>query len=182
MLVINETKGLGWFQVLPVGQKSSMPYQFNMLHVLPQVKIPVERLPIDAFVTAKLSLLRKKERENPGTTGNMKLTGMSRSAREEMEELAIAQGLFMISEFPFDHCFFQLGPEHFMNDPALQMGEVYKRCSEFLRLSTRPDIGLTCMISPQWFFLGILTQPYASAPNGNPVYLDGFDFAGLVSL
>ena len=33
--VIEETKGLGWFQVLPVGQKSSMPLQFNMLHVLP---------------------------------------------------------------------------------------------------------------------------------------------------
>jgi len=30
--------------------------------------------------------------------------------------------------------------------------------------------------------LGILTQPYATAPNGNPVYLDGFDFAGLISL
>ena len=24
--VIEETQGLGWFQVLPVGQKSSMPY------------------------------------------------------------------------------------------------------------------------------------------------------------
>ena len=30
--------------------------------------------------------------------------------------------------------------------------------------------------------MGILTQPYATAPNGNPVYLDGFDFAGLISL
>lgn len=33
--VVLETQGLGWFQVLPVGQKSSMPYQFNMMHVLP---------------------------------------------------------------------------------------------------------------------------------------------------
>jgi len=39
--VIDETQGLGWFQVMPVGQKSSQPYQFNMLHVLPQDKIPV---------------------------------------------------------------------------------------------------------------------------------------------
>ena len=99
-----------------------------------------------------------------------------------MEDLAIQQGLFMISEFQFDHCFYQLGQENLMNDPALQMVEIYKRCSEFLRLGTRPDIGLTCIISPLWFFLGILTQPYASAPNGNPVYLDGFDYAGLVSL
>ena len=69
LTVINETKGMGWFQVLPVGQKSSMPYQFNMLHILPQAKIPVERLPIDAFVNAKLSLLRKQERENGSATG-----------------------------------------------------------------------------------------------------------------
>ena len=88
----------------------------------------------------------------------------------------------MISEFQFDHCFFSLGPEHFMNDPATMMAEVYRRCSDFLRLSTRPDIGVTCIITPKWFFVGILTQPYATAPNGNPVYLDGFDFSGLVSL
>ena len=31
-------------------------------------------------------------------------------------------------------------------------------------------------------FVAILTQPYAIAPNGNPAYLDGFDFAGLISL
>ena len=38
------------------------------------------------------------------------------------------------------------------------------------------------MISPRWFFVGILTQPYYATPNGNPVYLDGFDYAGLFSL
>ena len=48
--VIDETQGLGWFQILPVGQKSSQPYQFNLLHVLGQDKIPVERLPLDAFI------------------------------------------------------------------------------------------------------------------------------------
>ena len=40
----------------------------------------------------------------------------------------------------------------------------------------------TVIMSPKWFFVGLLTQPYATAPNGNPCYLDGFDFAGLVSL
>ena len=61
MSVLDETKGLGWFQVLPVGQKSSQPYQFNMIHVLPQAKIPVETLPLDAFISNKISLERKKE-------------------------------------------------------------------------------------------------------------------------
>ena len=64
--VVEETQGLGWFQVLPVGQKSSMPYQFNMLHVLPNAKIPVTSLPLDAFISSQLSLLRKKERGQGG--------------------------------------------------------------------------------------------------------------------
>ena len=99
-----------------------------------------------------------------------------------MEELAIQQGLFMIPEFTFDHCFYQLSAENLQNDPATQIGEIYRRCSEFLRLNTRPDTGITVITTPRWFFLGILTQPYTTAANGNPVYLDGFDFAGLVSL
>ena len=37
-------------------------------------------------------------------------------------------------------------------------------------------------MTPKWFFLGVLTQPYCVSPQGNPVYLDGFDFVGLVSL
>lgn len=88
----------------------------------------------------------------------------------------------MIPEFSFDHCFYQLTPENLNNDPATQVGEIFTRCAEFLRLSSNPDTGLTCIVSPKWFFVGILTQPYCNAPNGNPCYLDGFDFAGLVSL
>ena len=99
-----------------------------------------------------------------------------------MEELAIQQGLFMIPEFPFDHCLYQLSSENLANDPSTQLSEIFMRCQDFLRLSTRPDSGLTVIMSPKWFFVGLLTQPYATAPNGNPVYLDGFDFAGLVSL
>ena len=62
------------------------------------------------------------------------------------------------------------------------MKEIYTRIGNFLRLNTRPNIGVTVVISPRWFFVAVLTQPYATAPNGNPVYLDGLDFAGLVSL
>ena len=39
-----------------------MPYQFNMLHILPQAKIPVEKLPLDVFISNHMSFLRKKER------------------------------------------------------------------------------------------------------------------------
>jgi len=46
----------------------------------------------------------------------------------------VQTGLFMIPEFQFDHCFFQLSEENLVNDPATQIGEVYKRCADFLRL------------------------------------------------
>ena len=62
------------------------------------------------------------------------------------------------------------------------MSEVFSRCANFLNLSSRPNIGLTVMVTPRWFFVGILTQPYYTTQSGNPVYLDGFDFAGLFSL
>ena len=41
---------------------------------------------------------------------------------------------------------------------------------------------MTVLVTPKWFFVAVLTQPYTRAPTGFPVYLDGFDFAGLLSL
>ena len=53
-----------------------------------------------------------------------------------------------------------------------------------MRLKTTPDIGLTILISPKWFFCTVLTQPYAHGgpDNNTPIYMNGLDFAGLVSL
>ena len=56
------------------------------------------------------------------------------------------------------------------------------RCTAFLNLQNRPDSGLTVILSPRWMCVIPFTQPYCTAPNGNPVYLDGFDFAGLMTL
>ena len=75
-----------------------------------------------------------------------------------------------------------MGAENFNNEPAVQFREIYMRCAMFLRFQSRPNVGVTVIVTPRWFFMAILTQPYAKAPNGNPAYLDGFDFAGLVSL
>lgn len=44
--VLKEIRGLAWFQVLPTGQKCSQPLQFNIIHILPEFKYPVEKLPI----------------------------------------------------------------------------------------------------------------------------------------
>ena len=99
-----------------------------------------------------------------------------------MEEQAAQAGLLMLPQLNFDHCVYQLVGDNFIHDPATQFTEIYTRCSTFLNLQNRPDVGITLIISPRWLFLSILTQPYCTAPNGNPVYLDGFDFTGLISL
>lgn len=69
-----------------------------------------------------------------------------------------------------------------MHDPATQIGEVYARCCTFLNLAGKPNSGITVMVTPRWFYVGLLAQPYYTTTAGNPVYLDGFDFAGLFSL
>ena len=56
------------------------------------------------------------------------------------------------------------------------------KCADFLKFKSRPDVGITVLISPKWMFVCPITQPYAHTSLGNPVYLDGLSFAGLVSL
>ena len=68
--VINEVKGLGWFQILPVGMKSSQPYQFNIMHVIPSNKLPVATLPLDLLIKNAISYNRKTERRGIGTSAN----------------------------------------------------------------------------------------------------------------
>ena len=58
---LNETQGMAWFQVLPVGQKSSQPMQFNVIHVVPKEKMPVVRLPLDLLIANKIAYTRKLE-------------------------------------------------------------------------------------------------------------------------
>ena len=40
-----------------------MPYQFNMLHVLPQDKLPLDVLPIDIFISNQVQLLKRKQED-----------------------------------------------------------------------------------------------------------------------
>ena len=129
--VIDEVQGLGWFQILPVGQKSSQPYQFNMLHVIPESKIPVEKLPLDVFITNRLGYQRKRERE--GTLAGTEGLGKAMTHREELDILAQSQGLYLIPEYEFEHCLFPIGKDSLSSDPGNQMYEIYKRCCDFLR-------------------------------------------------
>ena len=176
--VIDEVQGLGWFQILPTGQKSSQPYQFNMLHVLPSNKIPVSILPIDLFISNALSYLKKMDKKKRlGAIEDD--VGVTKTPREEMEAQANQSGLFMIPEYDFVHCICSLNAGDWADD-GLQ--SVYMKCAEFLRFKSRPDVGMTVMIAPKWMFVCLVTQPYAHTSRGNPVYLDGLSFAGLVTL
>jgi hypothetical protein len=135
--VINEVKGLGWFQILPVGQKASQPYQFNIMHVIPSSKLPVETLPLDLLINNAISYNRKTERRGMATSANMlaesKFAPAAKPdpAREEMVKEALSQGLFMLPEYQFDHCVYTI-TENNLTEEGLIYG--YNKCAAFLRL------------------------------------------------
>lgn len=54
-LTITEIDALVWFQVLPANQKSSHPFQFNCVHVLPNANIPFPILPIEKMIKNKIT-------------------------------------------------------------------------------------------------------------------------------
>lgn len=61
--VVKEISAMVWFQVLPANQKSSSPFQFNCLHVIPSEMIKVERLPIELLIAQKIKFNRKNEKQ-----------------------------------------------------------------------------------------------------------------------
>ena len=79
--VIDATKGVGFFQLLPLGQRSTIPYQFNMLHVLPKDKWPYPHLPIDIFISNQVTHMKRVEQEEE----RMRLTGKLRRRKKEGE-------------------------------------------------------------------------------------------------
>ena len=139
--------------------------------------MPVKKLPIQTFIDTKSSFMRKKDKSN-----NVQAQQRYQTQKEEQEQLAAGMGLMLIDEFDFSHCVQKINREKLQHDPFTQLSEVYRRCAEFLRLSGRPDVGVTCIITADWFFLGVLTHPYTTTNEGYPVYLDGLSFAGLISL
>ena len=178
--VLNEVQGLGWFQVLPVGQKSSQPYQFNVMHVLPNSKIPYQQLPIDVMIANTISYNRKIEREKTkDLAASLKVEQNDRTGRERMELDAVQQGLIMIPEFRFDHVVFQI-TDNVLTEEGLDYA--YQKCMKFLRLYEKPEVGITLLLSPKWLFLSILTNPYTHSDHEFPCYLDGFAFAGMFNI
>ena len=90
---------------MPVGQKSSQPLQFNLVHVLPQASLPFVTLPIDDYIKNYVSTERKTERRNVKVEGNLSAEFQERLQRELS---AKSQGLVVLPEFEFKHVIYQL--------------------------------------------------------------------------
>ena len=149
-----------------------------MIHILPEFKYPVEKLPIQVFIENKLAWKKKMEKQGKDVT-SMQFEMEKPTQRDMMEVEAFQKGMFMVNEFSFDHVIYELS-ESQIGETGLQYS--FNLCRDFLRLKTRPELGFTVIITNEWIFVGIITQPYCVSTHGFPVYLDGFSFAGLVSL
>ena len=71
-----------------------------------------------------------------------------------MEAEAFSKGMFMISEYKFDHVCYELS-ESQVCDTGLQFS--FNLCRDFLRLRTRPEVGLTVVVFTKWIFVGVIT-------------------------
>lgn len=103
--VIRETNGLGWVQLLPVGQSSSLPFQFNCMHVLPQSKIPFAKIPLDILIQTKLTYVKKNQKSKRNNTVKSHAVKADAPIHERDDE-AYEQNMILIDEFKFPHVVF----------------------------------------------------------------------------
>lgn len=172
--VMNQSGGLAWFQVLPVNHKSSLPLQFNVVHLLPEDKFPFP-LPIETFLKNNESNERKIERRNLKD----EQVGSNDEARDQFAANAKAQGLVVIPEFDFKHVFYKMTE---MNLSSEGLVYSYTKCAVFLGLKDEESSGVTVLLSKKWMMVTQIEKPYMMSSEGYPVYLDGLAYAGLVQL
>ena len=190
--VVSEIQAMVWFQVLPANQKSSMPFQFNCMHVLPSEKIMVERLPIERMIAQKMKFYRKNEKQQRNMKSSKNAIKVHIPVHERDPE-ATEIDLILLDEFEFPHAIMTIKPEQVSRD---ELNYTYKKICAFLGLHTNQDTGITVIVTPQWMFVGVIHQPYhiepeIKAPSGEDedverheltLFLDGFAYAGVVNL
>lgn len=182
-----EVQGLGWVQTLPVGQKSSQPLQFNMMHVLPSSKIPFAKVPMDIMISNKVNFMKKREKRMKEGTDLKNVR--SHVPVHERDEEAEEASLILLDEFPFEHAV------HMIEDGELTLEGLkygYKKLVTFLKLKDNLDAGLTLIVAPQWMFLCTIYRPYhlesqldipgKDQEGGVPLYHDGFAYTGILNL
>jgi hypothetical protein len=102
--IIREIQALAWVQFLPVDQKSSSPFQFNCIHILPNAYIPFPTLPLEKMISNKLTFLKKygKQMRDSSKTG-MKV---HQPVQEQDKDAEIA-GLVLVDEYAFPHAIYK---------------------------------------------------------------------------
>ena len=85
--------------------------------------------------------------------------------------------LLTLDEYDFPHAITLF--ENKISMESLRMG--YQKCVKHLGLTNTPDLGVTCLVSPNWMFLAPIAGPYIHK-NNQPVYLDGYAFAGILDI
>ena len=108
---------------------------------------------------------------------------------QERDAEAGEAGLYLVDEFQFPHAVHELG-ENAMNEEDLVLA--YRKLHEFLNLKTKPHLGITLVIAPEWMFLATISEPYhreqyldidgTDLEGGVPVYLDGFAYSGILNI
>jgi len=176
--IINSVNGMCWFQVLPVGMKSSLPLQFNVIHFLPEARYPFAQLPIDTFLKNNESNERKIERRMT-KEAQENLKKADTSARGEFEQNAKAQSFVVIPEFNFRHVVYKM-TEHNLSPDGLTYS--YTKCAVFLGLKDDEHSGVTTILTNKWMMVAQLSKEYMENEDQMPVFLDGFAYAGLAQL
>ena len=164
---------MAWFQVLPVNCKSSLPFQFNCVHILPEAKIPYE-LPIEFMLKIHEGNERKIERRSIVSE-----TKQQSEDREQFEMNAKSQGLIVLPDFDFKHVIYKLTEQNLSSEGLLYS---YTKCAVFLGLKDEEHAGVTCVLTPKWMMVSQIDKPYMESPEKFPCFLDGFAYTGLVQL
>lgn len=69
------------------------------------------------------------------------------------ESDAEEQGLLIINDYDFPHAIFEI-PKNDMTSDGLQ--SAYRKLSSFLLLKEKLDMGVTCIVTPNWMFLATI--------------------------
>lgn len=175
--LVEETQGIGWVQILPVGEKASQPKQHQLMHVLPNNKIPFASLPLDVLISAKSALLKKKQAEGNDDVVQQPVMPAKRGQPVPEVPAIDTKGVFHVDEYHFPHaCIIHetsLKPEALIQE--------YRKLFTYLKLDAQPEVGLTLIVTPKWMFIAPLVAPY-TVFRGLPVYADAYAYLGIVNV
>ena len=92
-----------------------MPYQFNNIHVLPNIKHPFPNTPLDSMIATKHKFLRKKRKI---MKNNLQGAFNMQNNFDLRESDAEEQGLLIINDYDFPHAIFEI-PKNDMTSDGL---------------------------------------------------------------